>query len=128
MGLVRDPQHRLFYKPFDGIEIALTRQALGQPKSERLPGDALTLEQALYGYTLGGARLMKKEQVIGSLEQGKKADIIVLDRDIHKQVEDNVHELNETKILRTYLGGKIVHRDEEEDIEQNMPDQRTSIL
>ena len=97
------------YKPFDGIEIALTRQSLGQPDSERMPGDALTLDQALYGYTLGSARLMHREGQIGSLEKGKLADIIVLDRNIARQTDENVYEIHSTEVVRTYLGGELVH-------------------
>ncbi len=97
------------YKPFDGIEIALTRQSLGQPDSERMPGDGLTLDEALYGYTLGSARLMHREQSIGSLEEGKLADIIVLDRNITEQAEEDVYKLHLTEVKQTYLGGELIH-------------------
>ncbi|GLP96278.1 amidohydrolase [Paraferrimonas sedimenticola] len=98
------------YKPFDGIEIAMTRQSPGEPDSERLPGQTMTLEQALYGYTLGSAKIMHKDDKIGTLEQGKLADIIVLDRDIHAQAEKDVYQLHQTQVRRTYLDGKLVHK------------------
>ncbi|MBM7036774.1 amidohydrolase [Vibrio ulleungensis] len=98
------------YKPFEGIEIAMTRQSIGKPESERMIGQAMTFEQALYGYTMGSAKLMFKEDKIGSLEEGKLADIIVLDRDIHAQVEKNIHKVHETKVRATYLDGKIVYQ------------------
>lgn len=98
------------YKPFDGIEIAITRQPLGQTKGEVLPGKGLTLDQALYGYTLGSVKILNKEHMLGSLEEGKKADIIVLDRDIHQQVKKNVHKLHETTVNYTFLDGNIVHQ------------------
>lgn len=109
-GTGPDAPTSAIYKPFDGIEIALTRQSLGKPESERLPGQAMTLEQALYGYTLGGAKLLFKESKLGTLEKGKLADIIVLDRDIHKQVEVDVHKLHETQVNRTYLDGKLIYQ------------------
>ena len=101
------------YKPFDQIEIALTRQPKGQADAARLPGTALTLDQALYGFTMGSARLMFLENMVGSLEKGKKADIIVLDRDIHAQAEKDPHALHQTAVVRTYLNGKLVHQAED---------------
>ncbi|GIU19275.1 putative amidohydrolase [Shewanella sp. c952] len=98
------------YKPFDGIEIAMTRQPLGQPDGERLIGKGMTLEQALYGYTLGSVKILNKQHMLGSLEEGKKADIIVLDRDIKKQSEVNPHKLHETQVNYTFLDGNIVHQ------------------
>lgn len=99
------------FKPFDQIEIALTRQPVGSPDGQRLPGTPLTLDQAIYGFTLGGARLMHKEHMIGTLEKGKKADIIVLDRNIHKQAEEDVYKLNETKVRQTFLDGNSVFKE-----------------
>ena len=125
-GVGPDAPTSPIYRPFDGIEIALTRQAIGSPDSERLPGAALTLDQAIYGYTLGSAKLMLMEDLIGSLEPGKKADIIVLDRDIHKQVEEDVYELHETEVEMTFLGGKLIY--EADDVSENLPDKRSSLF
>ena len=74
---------------------------------------------------------MHREDLIGSLEQGKKADIIVLDRDIHKQADGDVYRLNETEVKRTYLDGKLVWdaaSQEVEDIEDELPEDRISVM
>ena len=116
------------YKPFDGIEIAITRQSKGDPDSQRMPGDGMTLDQALYGYTMGSAKILFKEHLIGSLEEGKRADIVVLDRNIHQQVEQDVYQLHDTQVMRTYLDGRLVYRDPDDGVQQSMPDGRTSVF
>ncbi len=69
--------------PFVGIHAALVRQRV-----ERLPapswyaGECITLAQAIEAYTLGAARAAGWEQSIGSITPGKRADMIVLDRDL----------------------------------------------
>ena len=118
------------WQPFEQIEIALTRRPAGQPDATRLPGMELTLDQALYGFTVGGARILYKEDIIGSLEEGKRADIIVLDRDIRQQVEDDVFRLHETLVLRTYPDGTLVYEytGEVPDLDDELPDSRGSVL
>ncbi len=119
------------WKPFDQIEISITRRPIGQADAEQLPGTPLTLDQALYGFTLGGAKILYKEDMIGSLDEGKKADIIVLDRDIHKQAKDDPFKLHETLVRRTYLDGKLVYDSDDESVENlddELPDSRGSVL
>jgi predicted amidohydrolase YtcJ len=67
---------------------------------------ALTREQALRGMTIWAAKgdFLEKEQ--GSLEKGKKADFIILDKDLMQASES---ELLATKVISTYLGGKKVY-------------------
>ena len=119
------------WRPFDQIEIALTRRPAGQPDAEPMPGTPLTLDQALYGFTMGGARILYKEGMIGSLEEGKKADIIVLDRDIHQQVEDDVYKLHETAVRHTYFDGRLVYSQDGEQLaspDDELPDERGSVF
>ncbi len=98
------------YKPFDQIEISLTRQPIGKPEGERLPGQNLNIDQALYGFTQGSANVIRRGDIIGSLEVGKKADIAVLDRNVHKVAAENPHALHETKVRQTILDGKVVYQ------------------
>ena len=67
------------------------------------PEEALTREQAIRFYTINNAHLLFLEDRIGSLEAGKHADFVVLDRDLLTCPED---EIRDTKVLTTYLNGK----------------------
>ncbi|MFM7114583.1 MAG: amidohydrolase family protein, partial [Planctomycetota bacterium] len=57
-------------------------------------------------YTINNAKLMFMENLVGSLETGKKADFVLLDRDI---LTCPVNEIRNTKCLATYLEGRQVH-------------------
>lgn len=68
--------------------------------------NALTREEALRGMTIWAAFANFEEGEKGSLENGKFADFVVLDRDIMKVGEQ---ELPETKVLATFVNGEMVH-------------------
>jgi predicted amidohydrolase YtcJ len=93
------------YNPFLGMWIATTRQAKGFEGALH-PEEALTREQAIQLYTINNAKLMFLEDEIGSLEAGKRADFIVLDRDLLTCSDD---ELLHAKVLETYLQGALVY-------------------
>ncbi|WP_254447373.1 amidohydrolase [Ruegeria sp. HKCCA5426] len=97
------------FSPWEGMEIGMTRQAMGTPGGLVMPGEPLTFEEVIHGSTLGSARLQDRGDVLGSLEEGKIADIIVLDRDIRRQAEENVFEFHKTEVLQTYFGGELVY-------------------
>jgi predicted amidohydrolase YtcJ len=92
------------YNPFLGMATAVTRQARWY--NGRLhPEEALSREQAIRFYTVNNARILFLEDVIGSLEAGKFADLVVLDRDLLTCPEDQIAS---TQVLRTYFNGKLV--------------------
>jgi predicted amidohydrolase YtcJ len=92
------------YNPFLGMWIAITRRA--KSFEGRLhPQEALTREQAIRFYTRNNAYLLFREKEIGSLEPGKRADFIVLDRDILTCPVDAIRAI---RPVATYLGGKRV--------------------
>ena len=94
------------YNPFLGIWITLARQPRGM--SEPLhPEERISRQQALRLYTINNAFLTFEEDLKGSLEPGKLADLIVLDRDLLTCPLDDVPGTN---VLRTYVGGELVHR------------------
>ncbi len=70
------------------------------------PSKEITREEALRLYTINGAILMQWDDAIGSLEEGKFADLVVLDKDI---MTVPVDEIRDTKVLMTMVGGKVVH-------------------
>ena len=67
----------------------------------------MSREQALRFYTNNNAYLMFLEDQVGSLAEGKRADFIVVDRDI---LTCTVDEIKDTQCLRTYLDGKLVYQ------------------
>ncbi|MSU56928.1 MAG: amidohydrolase [Pedosphaera sp.] len=94
------------WNPWLGMWIALTRQTESRFKIGMLnPAERLTREQAIRLYTINNAKLTFDEKKKGSLEPGKLADLIVIDRDVTKCPVD---EVRATKVLLTMVGGKIV--------------------
>ena len=92
------------YNPFLGMWITLTRQPRWT-ESALHPEQCITREQAIRLYTINNAWLTFEEQHKGSLEPGKLADLIVLDRDILTCPVDKVRDI---QVRQTYLGGKVV--------------------
>lgn len=87
---------------------AVARKDLsGFPQGGFQPSDALTRQEALWGMTLWAARANFTEKINGSLETGKVADFIVLDRDI-MTVSEN--EIPETSVLLTFINGQTVFK------------------
>lgn len=70
----------------------------------RYPEEALTRTQALKGMTLDAAYASFAENELGSLEPGKKADFVILDRDIMRVP---FPEILRTQVLATVVDGKI---------------------
>jgi predicted amidohydrolase YtcJ len=94
-----------FYSPFVQMYAAVTRKTgSGQVIG---PEEAISIMDAIRVYTWNGAYLGKGEDRLGSIEPGKLADIIVLDRDITTVPPE---ELLETRVLMTVVDGKIVYR------------------
>lgn len=95
------------YDPFLGMWVALTRRSRFHEEPLH-PEEALTREQVLRFYTWNNAYLMKLEDQTGSLEPGKRADLVILDRDLLTCPQDDIRE---TKVLATYLDGRKVYGD-----------------
>jgi len=86
---------------FIAVEHAVTR---GDPVL--LPEQAIPLQVALDSYTRNAAFALKQERTTGSLEPGKRADLIVIDRDVFTLEPRDIHT---TKVLATYLDGQEVY-------------------
>jgi len=97
--------------PLDAIQVAVTRKALEAPADAPawLPGERLDLATALAAYTRGGAYVTFEEEDSGSLEVGKLADIIVLDKNPFEIPEEEIHT---ARVVWTLFEGKQVYRDE----------------
>ena len=100
--------------PFNNIQTAMGRvppaphvEAMGST-GERLPPveQVLTLEEALRGYTINGARQLGIADEVGSIEVGKLADLILLDRDLFAIEPESIHE---TRVIATMMDGVVRH-------------------
>ncbi len=96
------------FNPMKGIYEAVTRKDLeGKPEGGWLPEQALTVEKAIYAYTLEGAYASFEEEIKGSIEDGKLADIVVLNKNPYKVDPD---EIKDIEIDMTIVNGKIVYQ------------------
>lgn len=93
------------YNPFLGMATAVTRKARWFEGALH-PEERLTREQAIRFYTINNAYLLFLEKQTGSLEPGKFADMILLDRDILTCPEDAIAP---TQVLATWLAGRKVY-------------------
>ena len=96
--------------PFEIMATAVTRKAsgAGNPREPFLPAEALTVEEAVLGYTTHAARACWRDGHTGILRPGFSADLIVLDRDIFQVAPE---EVAETRVLLTLFRGDEVWRD-----------------
>jgi predicted amidohydrolase YtcJ len=93
--------------PMPQIETAVTRVDAESHATEVLnPEQRITIAQAIEAFTLGSAYVNHHEDVTGSIEVGKFADLIVLDQ---KLFEIEPEKISDTKVLLTLFGGKAVY-------------------
>ncbi|HZK01410.1 MAG TPA: amidohydrolase family protein, partial [Anaerovoracaceae bacterium] len=93
--------------PMRGIYRAIARLSEDKlPVGGWCPDEKLSLADSLKAYTIGSAYQMWIDDVTGTLEEGKFADIAVLDRNLFKV---DTEEILETTVVMTMLGGKIIH-------------------
>lgn len=91
------------------LKVGVTRRndpAAGPEYVEPLPGPGLTIAQAVHSITTGAAYELRDEAVVGSLEPGKFADLILIDRDIF---HGDPASIAATKVRFTMVGGKVVY-------------------
>lgn len=93
--------------PMTALETMVTRQAPGGNSEPLEPEQRIPLEDALRVMTLDSARQLGIDNLTGSLEVGKSADMIVLDRDIFAIPPTQIHAAT---VLATYIGGELVYR------------------
>ncbi|PHD73580.1 amidohydrolase [Bacillus sp. AFS043905] len=97
--------------PMRQIYTAITRvDSSGDPQNTWHPEQKLTLAEALQAYTYGSAHGCFREHELGTIEEGKLADLVVLDRNLFDIPES---EVLETKVELTINDGKVVYKSEE---------------
>jgi len=94
--------------PIGGIYAAVTRQTLdGKHPEGWFPEQKISLEESIRGYTINGAYAEFSENLKGSVEKGKLADLVVLSRNIFKIPPE---EIKKTEVKMTILNGKVIHK------------------
>ena len=94
------------FDPMKNIYSAVTRKDLeGYPEQGFYPEQRLSVQEAVNAYTLGSAYAVYQEKQQGSLEAGKYADLVVLDRHIF---QCKTEEIKEISIWKTFVGGREV--------------------
>lgn len=97
--------------PLVGIYAAVTRQTLdGKNPGGWIPGQKISLEEAVRGFTLNGAYAEFAEKSKGSIEKGKLADLVVLSKNIFTIPPE---EIQETEIKMTIFNGEVIYRKDE---------------
>jgi len=105
--------------PLEAIQVAVTRRDPEAPPGPAwLPEQTVTLAEMLGAYTLGGAWAAHEEATNGTLEPGKDADLIVLDRNLYRIPITEVHA---ARVLLTLLDGRVVFRDSTFTLEGSRP-------
>ncbi|MDO4284583.1 MAG: amidohydrolase [Eubacteriales bacterium] len=92
--------------PFDTIYAAVTRRHFDGREASRNPQEALTMAQTLRAYTYGAAQVYSRQDEIGSLEAGKYADLVVIDRDLFSVPYEQIRDC---RVAMTMVGGRVVY-------------------
>lgn len=95
------------FDPLKGIFAGVSRRREDNLAAQPwYPEEALTVQEAVYGYTMGAAYASYEEKCKGSLAPGKLADLVILSKDIFTVPED---EILSTQVDCTMVGGEIVY-------------------
>lgn len=97
----------VYYNQFPGIYASIARKNYDGSIAGVDNGEKLTLPQALKANTINAAYVYGRDDELGSLEAGKLADVIVIDRNLFAVPVDDI---NDTKVLLTIMDGNITHQ------------------
>jgi predicted amidohydrolase YtcJ len=95
--------------PLNGIEKGVTRALSDTPDDILVPAERVSVEDMIASFTINGAYANFMEKEIGSLEVGKKADMIVLDKNI---LQLPLSEIHLAQVVQTYFDGQEVFQSE----------------
>lgn len=98
----RDP------RPFVNMALAITRAYPGKPALS--PQQSISVREVIQAYTINGARMLGLQQQAGSIEVGKSADLVLIDRDILALADGGHPEaIADTRVLATWFRGTQVY-------------------
>ncbi len=100
------------YEPVKGLQMGCTRKLY---KDDLIPGtyelgpssEKLSMDDVITAYTISNAYQMRMEDKIGSIEVGKYADLVILDRNVF---EIPIEEVYQTRIVETIMNGKTTYK------------------
>ncbi len=97
------------YEPFSIIQSGITRQTLDANVNSEVntAQHRISVFDAIKGYTINAAHAAWRDDVTGSIEVGKYADVVILNQDVFNI---SVYDIHKTQALLTLLGGKQVYR------------------
>ena len=92
--------------PLEGIYAAVTRRTLDDRNPAGwVPEQKITVEQALRAYTIDAAYASFEDTVKGSIERGKLADLVIIDRDLTQVAPETIRG---ARVTKTIVGGRVV--------------------
>nr|WP_255608017.1 amidohydrolase family protein [Ancylobacter sp. Lp-2] len=94
------------YSPFLGMEVGATRRDRDREAEALNSDERLSVAEMLAAYTINAAAAMRLDDIVGSIEAGKRADFVILDRN---PLAIDPATLRDTKVLATYVDGKVVY-------------------
>jgi hypothetical protein len=104
LGLHEDGVHIAPHNPWFALHYATT--GLNWASVQINPGQQISRQQALHMYTRGNAWYLNRENELGSIERGKFADLLVLDRDYFRVSDES---MRRTQPILTVVGGNVVY-------------------
>jgi hypothetical protein len=94
--------------PLRMLQVLVTRKNPYEKAADEPLGDTISLEDAIRAMTLGGAYSMRKQNELGSIEIGKAADLVVLNRNLFEIDPDSIID---SKVVQTIFAGRTVYED-----------------
>ena len=91
--------------PLDAIEVGITHRRIGQTGAPWNPQERVDLPTMIALYTINAAYALHQDEETGSIETGKLADLVVLDRNLFDLPVEEIHGV---RVVRTLLEGKTV--------------------
>lgn len=95
------------YNPFIAMEVGATRRDRGKEEQPLNIEERLSVADMLAAYTINAAAAMRIDDIVGSIEPGKRADFVILDRD---PLAIDPATIRDTRVLATYVDGRAVFK------------------
>ena len=95
------------FEPLKNIQCGITRKLYGRPDGIVMDGEKMSIQDCLEAYTINNAYAHHMEDKIGSLEAGKYADMVILEKDIFEVDPEEIYQI---PVYMTIMNGKVTYR------------------